>query len=189
MNESLESSKKINQQESFEILLKRTKELAVPLSKFKSDEERLCCLNFIIQNTGYAISAEYILGIISSFQMTSIPDIPNFILGITDYRSKILSIFDLHLFFDYSPTNVSSDSNLILVSYKNNECGILVDKVYDVHSIPVSSIEKNISIIEKNAAKYLKGMIRIDGKLSALINIPGIFESERIIKLKDLSDV
>ena len=189
MNEGLESSKKINQQESFEILLKRTKELSITTSEVKSDEERLFCLNFTIQNIGYAISAEYIQGIISSFQMTSIPDIPNFILGITDYRSKILSIFDLHLFFDYSATNVNSDSNLILVSYKNNECGILVDKVYNVHSIPVGSIEKNISTVKRNTSKYLKGMLRIDEKLFALVDIPGIFESERIKKLKDLSDV
>jgi len=57
------------------------------------------------------------------------------------------------VFFNYSSTNISSDSNIILVSHNNSECGILVDKVFDVHSVPVNSIGKNISTIEKNTSK------------------------------------
>ena len=188
MNENSDSRKNINQEESFEILMKRTKELSVPVSEVKTEQEILCCLNFSIQNTGYAISAEYIQSIISSFKITSIPDIPDFILGITDYRGRILVIIDLHVFFNYSSTNISSDSNIILVSHDNSECGILVDKVFDVHSIPVKSIGKNISTIEKNTSKYLSGMPRIEDKLFALIDIPKIFESKKIKNLKDFSD-
>ncbi len=179
----------ISQEESLKILKLRTKEISIPVSEIDSNIERLNCLNFNIQNTGYVISIKNVHGVISSFKMTKIPDIPDFILGITDYRGKILAIFDFHLFLGYSNTKIDSDSRLILVSHNNTECGILVNKVYNVYSIPLKDLEKNISTVEENISKYLNGMLRINKRLFALIDIPKVFESEKIKQLKDLSYV
>jgi len=173
--------------ESREILIARTKELALPVEKTEETGQKSFYLYFRIQDMHYAVSAEYVLTVISSFRNTEVPGVPDFIPGITDHRGKIIALFDLHSFLNYPSTKIKHDSQLILISCYDKECALIADTVYDVSGIPDSSIEKNVSTIDESVSRYFKGMVRIDEKLCALLDIPAIFEAEKIKSLKDLS--
>ena len=181
--------KREDQEEPYEILLRRTKELSIKDTKSEDDEEKHYFLNFSIRNTGYALPIDNVYGVISSFALTRVPDLPDFISGITDYRGKIIAIFDFQRFLDNSPMKIKPDSKLILISHNNVECGVLADRIYDVLDISLTSIEKNISTIEENTAHYLKGMIRVDGTFYAIIDVPQVFESDKIASLKELAGI
>jgi len=184
---SKRKKKSKSREEPYELLLARTKELAVPVEEIEDSADKHYYLNFKIEDTCYAISVEYVHAVISSFRLTEIPGIPGFIPGVTDHRGKILTIFDFHSFLGYSNTKITPESQLILISHNDVECGILVNSVYNVLSVPDSDIEKNLSTIKKETARYLKGMIRINKTLYAVITIRDVFESEKIKQLKDLS--
>ena len=67
---------------------------------------------------------------------------------------------------------------IIVLKREINNFGIIVDNVYEVRDVNIDSLETSVlssSIINK---RYIKGLIRLDGKIIIVLDVEEILSEE-----------
>ena len=80
----------------------------------------------------YAIEAKYINEIIEYQSYTKVPNLKNFILGVTNVRGSIVSVVDFLMRCKLDKTEITSKSSFVIVNHNNQNIALLVDEIYEV---------------------------------------------------------
>jgi len=141
-------------------------------------EQEIKVLVFRISGEYYAtniIEVERILGYEKS---TKIPDSPEFVEGVINYESNILPIISLSKIFKLPTSAIGEESKIIVAKQNNSKIGIIVDFVSEVMDVRMDKIEESPEIIGGISKRYIKGLIKIDGKIIVYLNISAILTDE-----------
>ncbi len=100
--------------------------------------------------------------------VTYIPGLPDFIVGIINYRGEIISVIDLKLFFDLPGRESADKGHVIILSKTDMEFGIIADEIVGVRSIPRNTLQPSLPTLTGVRSAYLKGvtaegLVIIDG--------------------------
>ena len=70
------------------------------------------------------------------------------------------------------------DFKIIVVKRENRKFGVIVNNVYEVSSVSDEMVEKvpSITLSEKN--NYIKGLVKIDGKIIILLDMERLLSKE-----------
>ena len=149
---------------------------------------------FHLDNEEYAVAIEEVKEVVKLFNITPVPNSPNFILGVINLRGKILPILDLEKRFKLQKeNNVIHENIMIFEDKKNNLFGICVDKVVEVLRVPIDIIKPTPEILEsKISAEFLKGVIVIQDqketnnqdRLLLFLDLQKILETSAVDKLQ-----
>lgn len=100
--------------------------------------EFLC---FQLSGRVFAIDIMGIREILRKFSIVELPQAPPEIAGVFNLRGELIPIFDPSLILLKKPySEVTVDSNLIVVKAKSGNAGLLVDRVIEVTSVPLDSL-------------------------------------------------
>jgi len=66
------------------------------------------------------------------FEITKVPQAPDYIEGILNLRGRIVTIIDLGKKLGLAPVNRSKDSRNIIVNSEDEHIGLLIDSISDV---------------------------------------------------------
>lgn len=161
-------------------------------------EDQRKVLRFFLGKEQYAIDARYIesvnAGIQRELKIYPIPCVPNYLLGVINLRSEIISVLDLKVYFDLPTSEIDDETRIMVVKYEEISglqlvVGLLVDKVEDIIDIPISSIQSALTTIEQVTADYMDGEAHYQDPNSAeetligIINLENILVSERSSRL------
>ena len=141
-------------------------------------QQEIKVLVFRIGGEYYAtniIEVERILGYEKS---TKIPDSPEFVEGVINYESSILPIISLSKIFKLPSSVIGEESKIIVAKQNNSKIGIIVDFVSEVMDVRMDKIEESPEIIGGISKRYIKGLIKIDGKIIVYLNISAILTDE-----------
>ena len=141
-------------------------------------QQEIKVLVFRIGGEYYAtniIEVERILGYEKS---TKIPDSPEFVEGVINYESSILPIISLSKIFKLPSSVIGEESKIIVAKQNNSKIGIIVDFVSEVMDVRMDKIEESPEIIGGISKRYVKGLIKIDGKIIVYLNISAILTDE-----------
>jgi len=141
-------------------------------------QQEIKVLVFRIGGEYYAtniIEVERILGYEKS---TKIPDSPEFVEGVINYESSILPIISLSKIFKLPSSVIGEESKIIVAKQNNSKIGIIVDFVSEVMDLRMDKIEESPEIIGGISKRYIKGLIKIDGKIIVYLNISAILTDE-----------
>ncbi len=97
---------------------------------------------FMINEVFYAIASKKVSEVVRPIAYTSLPNIPEWFLGIANLRGGIISIVDLQTLWGLKPSE-SSKSKLVVLRSDNAESQIAfkVDKLREIVTLPDSDIE------------------------------------------------
>jgi len=112
----------------------------------------------MLANERYAFELDHIRGVYPLNDITWIPGIPEFILGIINVRGEIISINDLKKFFDLPDQDQTSDNHVIILTSKHMEFGILADAIIGVTKIEEKRIQPSLPTLSGIRAQFLKGV-------------------------------
>ncbi len=130
-------------------------------SETYSQDKKVGLLVFRIGDGVFAIASLKTQEIIRSVDITRVPHLEKYILGITNLRGKILPICDLRYFFGLKNTIFDRDTRVIVAKFNQGSIGFVVDAVVDTIHIAVSSLEKNNSSVSS---------LQFDGFISGVCN-------------------
>jgi purine-binding chemotaxis protein CheW len=122
--------------------------------------EILQFVEFVLGTEYFAINLFNIKEVITSSDITPLPNSPVYIKGIMDLRGTITTIVDLRDLLNLtSQTKQKKRSRIIILDPKttNKSVGVLVDDVYSVSTHQSSDIEHDDS---SNSGKNILGVIR-----------------------------
>lgn len=141
-------------------------------------ESEIKILVFTVDGENYAtdiIEVERILGHENS---TKMPDSPYFIDGVINYEGSILPILNLSKRFGLTGSKRSSEDKIIVIKQNDFKIGVIVEEVSEVINVSSSSIEKPPEIVMSISKRYVKGLIKLDGRIIILLDFNTILTEE-----------
>jgi purine-binding chemotaxis protein CheW len=146
-------------------------------------EQEIKILIFSINGEYYATNIMEVERILGYEKATKIPDSPQFVEGVINYEGKILPVITLSKRFNLPSTEIQEESKIIVAKQDNSKIGIIVDFVSEVKDVKIDNIEDSPEIISGISKRYIKGLIKIDGRIIIYLNLSSILTEEEKIQI------
>ena len=152
----------ISSEEKRQELKKRARKLAEEPPQETDGEEYLEALEFSLANERYAIETVFISEVYPLKELTSLPCVPAFFLGIINVRGRIVTVIDLKRFFELPEKGITELNKIVIVESDNMELGVLADEIKGIVSIPMSGLQPAIPTLTGIREDYLKVLLQAD---------------------------
>jgi purine-binding chemotaxis protein CheW len=140
-------------------------------------------LIFSINNEYYATSIMEVERILGYEKSTEIPDSPSFVEGVINYEGEIIPVISLSKRFNLPFTEATDVTKIIIAKENHSKIGIIVDFVSEVKDVGIDDIQDSPEIISGISKRYIKGLIKIDGRIIIYLNLSGILTEQEKIQI------
>lgn len=135
-------------------------------------------LSFSLGNEEYALDIDGVNEIIKPREITDIPRVPEFILGIVSLRGIIVPVFDLRTRLKLGAGELTPASRIVVCQRGDRIAGLLVDSITQVVRIPASAVEPPPAVFSGFDRELLAGVGRIQGRMLILLNLANVLNAE-----------
>lgn len=147
-------------------------------------------LSFLLGNEYYAISIDGVKEIISMIDITTVPKMPSFILGVINLRGKIIPVIDLRLKFSLDKREYDNKTCIIVMELNENsrakQIGIVVDTACEVLSLYDNDILPPPEFYENQDLDFIKGIGKSNNNVFWILNLNKILNTEETILIKKI---
>lgn len=140
-------------------------------------------LIFTLNDEFYATDIMEVERILGFEEPTVLPEAPEFVQGVINYEGSILPVISLSKKFSMID-NKREDAKIIVVKQQEDKIGIVVDQVTEVGNINLEQVENPPHISTNVSKRYIKGLIKLNGKIIIFLNLAEILSSEEKQQLK-----
>lgn len=142
----------------------RTKEIV------NVEEEQVKVVVFVCGENRYSFYGADIREIIPKRDISWVPGLPDYILGLINIRGDIESVIDIRHFI--GEKNAVQDTHMIAMAVKGDfHTGVMIDVMEDVVDIPVSMIHPPLATLNGTARDLVIGEIEYGGKTISLLDV------------------
>ena len=134
-------------------------------------------LEILLGKEKYGIDTSYISGVIPLKELTPLPGVPDYILGLINIRGKILAVFDIKKLFNMPGTEITNLNKVIVLNYKDIELAILADEISGSKQIDLNNIQTNIPYNYENIHDFITG-ITVENLI--VLNMVMLLQNEKI---------
>jgi len=142
-------------------------------------------LTFVLGQESYGIAVVTIREIIRMVDITSVPQMPEYVMGVINLRGKVIPIIDLRIKFQLAHRHMTERTCIVVVQVRTpagnrSPMGLIVDAVEEVANINAEDIEVAPDFGRKLETDYILGMAKIKGKVKTLLEIDRVVAAESI---------
>ncbi len=134
-------------------------------------------ISFTIGDEEYGVDIMAIREIKGWTASTALPNAPSYMRGVINLRGAIVPILDLRARFGRSATETTPRHVIMVVAVGTRVAGLLVDAVADILAVPADDIQP-IPQLEMAAAGFLTGLVTVEGRMVALLDLDHVFAFE-----------
>ena len=146
-------------------------------------------LTFLLSGEIFAIGVLNIKEIIGLRQITPVPSMPAYVLGVINVRGNVLPIVSLSKRFKLEDVEVSHKTCIIIVSSiidgENIDIGVIVDMVNQVYDILPSHIESTPLFGTSLRKDFIQKIGKVNGKFISILDIDSIVNIQEISNTND----
>jgi purine-binding chemotaxis protein CheW len=114
---------------------------------------------------------------------TSMPKAPAFVEGVLDVRGALVPVVDLRKRFETPTLRYDDDTRIVLVDFQGERLGLVVDEVTEVLRAPETAVSAPPAYVKGLAAEFIRGIVRLDGRLVVLLDLDRILSSQERMQL------
>lgn len=159
------------------ILISRAEKLAKISVKEDEGHNLIEVLIFKLAEEKYGIETNYVKEVYPFKDYTVLPTAPPFIAGLVNVRRKILSIFDLKVFFGL-PIEETTQKKLIIIEDQEMELALLTDGIEGIQKFSLAAIQPSLPTLTGARQDFLKGITQ---NRVFLIHAEKLLASEQIL--------
>lgn len=141
-------------------------------------------LTFYVGEELYASHVANILSILEVPRLTKVPECPDFITGVMNYREAVLPVVDMRIKFGMLPTKKTNSTCVLAIDIENHKeiikTGVLVDAVGEVTQLDASKIMPVPAIDDFRNSDFIYGMVDNGDQLIMLLDINLILTKKEI---------
>lgn len=150
-------------------------------------------LTFEVHDQTYGLSTGRIREVVPHAPISKVPDVPRFLLGVTNLRHEVIPVVDLKLLFGHTePTNIDSRTCFIIAmirlkavegetrrSATANERSstdlmpvcLTAHRIHSAYRVPEEDIDPAPSIAGREQVDYVYGLGKTGEKLTVLLDV------------------
>ncbi len=138
--QAIESGGHLSPEEATRILRNRARELATPLEEAMPSTEMIELVVFTLAGERFGIELTHVLEVTSLRELIPVPCTPAFVLGMINYRGRILTVLDLRRLLNLPGEGLTEGSRVISVKAAGMTFGIVADTVAGTLSVPAHKV-------------------------------------------------
>ena len=145
---------------------------------------------FTVAGTTYGVQETFVTELGRVPNITSVPNVPPWVRGVTNLRGDVLSVIDVRVFLGLDSI-LSHSGRMLVVRLLDEEfsVGLLVDTVDQIVSTPADDIRAPASPLEGALASFLSGVCHVAERLVAVLDLDRLLRSPEIRQFDDRTDV
>lgn len=159
-----------------EVLRRRADSLA----RESIDEEvsdRIALLLFRLGEEWYAVRVGDVREIFQEYDITPVPCVPDYVLGVVNVRGEILSVTDPARLMRLGSVDVmAGEKPAIVIVCDEVATAVVVDEIGDIAEIANDAIEPPVSIIDRAQAEFIASSAYVEGTMIGIINIERLLQ-------------
>jgi purine-binding chemotaxis protein CheW len=146
-------------------------------------------LTFITACEEYAIGIVKVREIIEYDDVTTVPNTPAWIRGVTNLRGRVIPVVDLAVKFGLPASRISKFSCVIITDAifqgESLTMGVLADSVSQVIDLSADEIEKTPPFGTRVKTEYLLGMGALGKKFCLILDIDKVLSAEEMLAVTE----
>jgi len=152
--------------------------MASDIAEVQDLNETIKLVIFRVNDEEYGVDVSLIKSIERMMQITRVPNVQEYIMGVMNLRGSVIPVVDLRVRFGFPATEIKEETRIIVLSIDELEVGIIVDSCSDVTDIKRENIEPPPSVVGAIESTFIQGVTKIDRRLVILLDM------EQTLKVK-----
>lgn len=132
---------------------------------------------FRINDEDYGIDVSLVNSIERMTEVTRVPNVNEYIIGVMNLRGSVIPTVDLRKRFGIPSEPYNEDTRIIVLTLEEVEVGIVVDSCSDVTDIRKSEIEPPPTVVGGIESSYIQGVTKMDRRLIILLDMEKTLKS------------
>jgi purine-binding chemotaxis protein CheW len=146
-------------------------------------------LTFLTAGEEYAVSIVKVREIIEYEAVTTVPNTPMWIRGVTNLRGRVIPVVDLAVKFGLPASRISKFSCVIITDVvfqgENLTMGVLADSVSQVMELSADEIEATPPFGTRVKTEYLLGMGALGKKFCLILDIDKVLSTDELLAVTE----
>jgi len=138
-------------------------------------------LTFILGEEEYGVNILKVQEIRGWDSATSIPNTPDYVLGVVNLRGVVVPIIDMRKRFNLDSADFGPTTVVVIVkaaqSGKERTVGMVVDAISDVYNVDADDIRDAPDLGSLITTEFVTGLTTVDEKMVILLNIDLLINS------------
>jgi len=135
----------------------------------KNEIRQFVC--FKLADEEYAIYIKLIQEVLHVQKITSVPQMPDFCLGVINSRGNIIPVFDLRKKFHLSDKSFTPDTRILVALIDNVAISVIVDEVLDNIKFDMSKIDPAPTVRMKIDREYIEGLGELKDRMIIILDL------------------
>jgi purine-binding chemotaxis protein CheW len=147
-------------------------------------------LTFALGREEYGLPVLKVREIIKVMDITHVPQVESYVLGVINLRGKVIPVIDLRRKFGF-PVQEHTERTCIIVaevalSSSTVMMGVVVDTVSEVVNVTAAEIEETPDFGGQQANDYLLGLAKIKGGVKILLDLDRVLGSDGQLAIRPI---
>ena len=130
----------LTDEQAEELLFKRAAQLAKQIEEAPEETAVIEIVTFRLGEENYSIETRFVREIVPPRNITVIPSVPAFVLGVMNLRGEILPIFDIREFLGLTEIGLKKEGVIMVIGKDQVEFGMVADSTDEVREMLVTEV-------------------------------------------------
>lgn len=134
---------------------------------------------FTLAEGKYAVPINQVMEVGEPQRVTPVPNVPNWVLGITNLRGDIISVVDCGAFLNLHEKIALEVSSMCVVRNQRRDLAtsLMVDRIEGMMNLSEDHIVFPEGIFESRMVPYLQGIYEFEGHFLTVLNLEGLLSA------------
>jgi purine-binding chemotaxis protein CheW len=137
-------------------------------------------LVFSLLERDFALPAETVQGVERLADVTKVPNLAHWVLGVINLRGSISSVVDLRAFLDMEQLPYNPRTRLLSVKYNEMSTCLVVDSVSEMVAIEPHAIDGNLRSVPQWVSAYSAGIASVGKRRVILLDAGRLLFSDKM---------
>ncbi|QIK38911.1 chemotaxis protein CheW [Caldichromatium japonicum] len=143
-------------------------------------------VTFSLADETYAIDVLQVQEVLKVPDITPVPGVPDYILGIINLRGDVVTVIDARRRLGLPMREPDEASRIVIIDVDRQNIGILVDSVAEVVQIPEDAVDPAPAVGNEQTSRFILGVTSSGDGLTILIDLNKLLSDEEWTTLREL---
>jgi purine-binding chemotaxis protein CheW len=142
------------------VLKERARELARPPEAGDTGVRLVELVEFRLGQERYAFPSSEVREVFPLTEITTLPSLPPFVLGVANVRGRILSVIDIRRLLDFGESGLTNLNRAIILYGNGMELAVLADDITGVYASDAERWQRSLPTLSGRREEFLRGVTK-----------------------------
>jgi chemotaxis signal transduction protein len=140
------------------------------------------CVLARVAGNDLAIRMENVVEILTPPKITFVPNVPDWVIGVTNLRGDVVSVCDLRLYLGLERPAVDADFRVVVVRSLRDETatGLVVDGIEGIRGLSLANMPPPSVDLPESLSPYVVGLVQDEQRIRLAFDVERLLASPAI---------